>query len=61
MQRRIDPRQQGTRLSWFDPLFELVEAVPPPPLQYIEVPDEVLEVDMDAFIAAQREIERTAP
>lgn len=57
MRRHIDPRQQSSRLSWFDPLFEMVESVPPPPLQWIEVPDEVLEVDMDAFIAAQREIE----
>lgn len=53
MQRRIDPRQQGSRISWFDTLFELVEAVPPPPFQWIEVPDDVREVSMEEFIAAQ--------
>ena len=56
MQRRIDPRQQGSRLSWLDTMFELVDAAAPPPLcwteQSIAVPDEVLEVDMEAFIAA---------
>lgn len=58
MQRRIDPRQQGARLSWLDSLFELVESVPPPPYEWIEVPDVVVEVEMSDFIAALHAMDR---
>jgi hypothetical protein len=43
MARRIfDPRQQGSRLSWDNDLFQLVERVQPPasqPLDQLPVPD----------------------
>ena len=58
MQRRTDPCQQGARLSWLDSLFELVEAVPPPPYEWIEVPDVVVEVEMSDFIAALHAMDR---
>lgn len=38
--RVVDARQQGSRISEFDSLFETVEQVPPPPLQEpIPVPE----------------------
>lgn len=58
VRRRMHVRQQGARLSWLDSMFELVEAVPLPLYETIPVPDEVVEVDMPAFIAAQRELEQ---
>lgn len=49
--KRMDPRQQGFRLSQFDSLFETVELVERPAPEPPEVP-EATESDWGEFVAA---------
>lgn len=51
--RVVDPRQQGSRIAWSNPLFELVERVPdaPPPRPMPQ--PEVVELELKDFHAAQ--------